>query len=197
MITTKDLAKLTQKKFREQTGLCVIEGEKLVAEHKDKILQTFNREPYGIVGVARIPNQRAVTFPYLVLDGIQDPGNVGTLLRTAKAFGFDTIFTRGDTADPWSQKVIRSAMGAQFGLNIIEGFESAPKDSELYIADMNGDAGARPKGKFGLVLGNEGNGVSAEIRALPHKIVSIPMKSDINSLNVAVAGGIIMHVWSQ
>ena len=198
MITTKDLAKLTQKKHRDQMGLCIIEGTKLVEEHRDKIITTFKREPYGIVGVAKIPKPTAPTTPYIVLDGIQDPGNVGTILRTARAFGFNTVYFTGDTADAWSPKVIRSAMGNQFGMNIIEGFESVPLGSKLYIADMQGGTMTRPKEKnFGIVFGSEGSGVSEKIKAMPHEVISIPMKNGTESLNVAVACGIILHGWSQ
>ncbi|MDR0461812.1 MAG: RNA methyltransferase [Christensenellaceae bacterium] len=220
-MTVKDLIKLTQKKHRREAGLCIVEGDKLVTEHKDKAVATFTRAstPHiascdgqlsqkdfaavtdlensrGILAVVPIPKPSQVTFPYVVLDGIQDPGNVGTILRTCRAFGYKTIFCI-NCADVWSQKVIRSAMGMQFGLNIIEGFDGIPQGSELYIADMGKQVQNRPSGKFGIVFGNEGNGVSAEMRKLPHKIVSIPMKSDVESLNVAVACGIILHEWSQ
>jgi len=208
MITSKDLIKLTQKKYRREMGLCIVEGEKLVREHGTKAVAVFTREnlgrdyekitnletPEGILAVVPIPKSSEITFPYLVLDNIQDPGNVGTLLRTALAFGFKTVFSI-NSADPFSQKVIRSAMGAQFNLNIIDGFAEIPAESVLYIADLKGKMCEKPSGKFGLVLGNEGRGISAEIKSLPHKIVTIPLNSATESLNVAVAGGIIMYEW--
>ena len=206
----KDLVKLTQKKYRREMGMCIIEGEKLVREHCDRAVAVFTREqlgkdfnrvtdletPQGILAVVPIPKPTAVTFPYIVLDTIQDPGNVGTILRTACAFGYKTVFCI-NCADTWSQKVIRSAMGAQFELNIIEGFESIPKGSELYIADMSGTEIKKPTGKFGIAFGSEGQGISNKIKSMPHKIISIPMKNGTESLNVAVASGIIMHVWAQ
>lgn len=220
----QELVKLTQKKHRREMGLCIVEGEKLVREHRDHAVAVFSRgavgdnatalkpaefdrvsnleTPEGVLAVVPIPKSTAITYPYLVLDGVQDAGNVGTILRTAKAFGFDTVFCV-NCADPWSQKVLRSAMGAQFGLNVYENFDYANVGGELYIADMpnatekNTPLSARPKNKFGIVLGNEGHGVGAEIRELPHKIVSIPQKKGVESLNVSVAGAIILYVWSQ
>jgi len=150
----------------------------------------------SILAIVPIPKPREVTFPYLVLDGIQDPGNMGTILRTAAAFGFNTVFCV-NCADVWSQKVLRAGVGTQFHLNVIEGFGAIPEESELYIADLNGAWLDKPSGKFGLVLGNEGQGVSAAIKALPHKVVTIPMTNATESLNVAVAGGILMHAMTK
>jgi TrmH family RNA methyltransferase len=237
VLSFKELLKLTQKKYRREMGLCIVEGEKLVREHLGDAAEVFMRDmnltarefervsgletPEGIMAVVPIPTPKGVTFPYVVLDGIQDAGNVGTLLRSAKAFGFDTVFCL-NCADVWSQKVIRSAMGAQFGLNIYEKFNHAKIGGDLYIADMPeiveahanpahaASHGAHAHGRttpplsverpetthFGIVLGNEGHGVSAQMRELPHKIVSIPQKKGVESLNVAVAGGIIMYVWA-
>ena len=209
-------------------GLCVIEGEKLVREHgahavaifrtaaatgageilDEKIFrQVTNLEtPEGVLAVVKIPNHgannvtREITFPYLVLDGVQDPGNVGTLLRTARAFGFLTVFCI-NCADVWSQKVLRSAMGTQFGLNVFETdhdefakiFHAKLAGTKLLVADMLGGLAGGNTPQFGLALGSEGQGVGTQIRALPHEIVSIPMKSGVESLNVAVAGGILLY----
>jgi len=206
MISGKDVQKLTQKKYRREMQLCIIEGEKLVREHEGNAIKVLRREddpkPFdrissletsqGILAVVPIPKSSDVTFPYLVLDGIQDPGNVGTILRTAAAFGFNTVFCI-NSADVWSQKVLRSAMGAQFHLNIHEGFDQIPEGSELYIADLGGTTQPRPSGKFGLVLGSEGQGISERIKSFPHKITTVPISGNVESLNVAVAGGILMH----
>jgi TrmH family RNA methyltransferase len=213
----KDLIKLTQKKYRSEMGLCIVEGEKLVREHGANAAAIFTRAgmgrdfdrvssldtPQGILAVVPIPKPTEITFPYLVLDGVQDPGNVGTILRTACAFGFKTVFSI-NSADPFSQKVIRSAMGAQFNLNILDVshaeyntiYHEKLHISPLYIADLGGQNIQKTPSNdtnFGLVLGSEGKGISVEIKALPHKIVSVPICKNVDSLNVAVAGGILMY----
>ncbi|MCL2755947.1 MAG: RNA methyltransferase [Firmicutes bacterium] len=226
--TFKNLKLLTTKKGRREFSLCIIEGEKIIFENLERIEQIFVCDGYvitpnlrdmepivldkklfdsvssletptGIIAIAGIPNQAEVTYPFLVLDRIQDPGNMGTLLRTACAFGFKTIFTV-DCVDVWSQKVLRAGMGSQFKLNIIDtNYEMLTKhigDCELFIADMGGQMASGDyldEKDFGLVLGNEGQGVSVEIKKLPHTIVSIPMQNNVESLNVAVAGGILMY----
>ena len=189
-------------------NLCIVEGEKLVREHRDNAVFVLSREKdsrlfdkissletdQGILAIVPIPTAGAVTYPFLVLDGIQDPGNVGTLLRTACAFGFNTVFTI-NCADVWSQKVIRSSMGATFHLNIIDGIENIPTDVTLFVADLNGQMNTkRPDKNFGIVLGSEGQGISPAIKSIPHQTVTIKTTSNVDSLNVAVAGGILMHM---
>lgn len=199
-ITTKILKKLLAKKYRQEFSLCILEGEKIIQDNLDKIVKIFetdelrNLQTYnGRVAVAKIPVPTAPTAPFLVLDRIQDPGNMGTILRTALAFGFKTIYTI-DSVDPYSPKVIRASSGMSLQLNIIDtDYAGLPQDALYYIADINGGKPTPIKEKnFGIVLGNEGQGVSAEMYKLPHKIFTIPMDAGCESLNVAVAGGIIM-----
>jgi TrmH family RNA methyltransferase len=119
---------------------------------------------------------------------------MGTILRTAAAFGYGTVYLI-DCVDPYSPKVIRGSSGMCLRLNIIEtGYDGLPKDAMYYIADM---AGTEPKAakekNFGIVLGNEGQGVGPELYKLPHRVVSVPMRTGCESLNVAVAGAIIMY----
>jgi len=197
MLSQKDLKKLTTKKYRREMGLCIVEGEKLVNELGGQVFRRADVKEWkeisglencDILSVVEVPKPAEITYPYLVLDNIQDPGNVGALLRTAGAFGFNTVFCI-NCADVWSQKVIRSAVGVQFKLNIIQTDKFIQPEGKLYIADLNGGS-VKASGKFGLVLGNEGQGISADIKSLPHEVVTIPTK--IESLNVAVAGGILM-----
>ena len=215
----KTLRKLTQKKYRREMGLWIIEGEKIVSEHKDKAVAILTRgenideksfdavssleTSQGVMAVVPVPRGRMeVRGNVLVLDRIQDPGNVGTLLRTAKAFGFGTVFCI-DSADAWSQKVLRSASGVQLGMNIVEcgldeflAWYAGNGDLPLITADMGGcDIGefAPTKCAFGLVLGNEGSGVCAQLKTLAKHVVSVPMQNGVESLNVAVAGGILMY----
>ena len=205
--TFKNLLKLTDKKGRRAAGLCIIEGEKIVRERGGQIFRRgidlsnalFNAvsslENCDVLSVVAIPSPKETTFPYLVLDRIQDAGNMGTLLRTAAAFGFATVFCI-DCVDVWSQKVLRASSGVQFNLNIIEctlqDF-TVPKASVLLAADLNGSGIKKPNEKFGLVLGSEGQGIHPKIKSLCNQTVTIPMKENCESLNVAVAGGILMY----
>jgi len=229
--TYKNIKKLTTKKGRREFSLCIIEGEKIIFENLERIEQIFVRDGYnitpnlqdmdpitldkklfdeitsletptGIFATAQISSETEITYPFLVLDRIQDPGNMGTLLRTACAFGFNTIITI-ECVDIWSQKVLRAGMGNQFRLNVIdishEGFAEhiALQNCDIFVADMNGEMPDLCFGfenmQFGLVLGNEGQGVSEKIKKLPHAVVTIPMQNKVESLNVGVAGGILMY----
>ena len=137
---------------------------------------------------------------FLVLDGLQDPGNVGTLIRTAKACGFETVFLV-DSVKKENSKLIRSSVGAVFDSKIhqvskSEFIELAKKwDFKLVCCDMNGNNifDVEIKDTVGVVVGNEGQGVSDEIARLCFKTVKIPMKSGFESLNAGVSGSIIMY----
>ncbi len=199
-ITTKILKKLLAKKYRQEFSLCILEGEKIINDNMDLVVKIFpedtlkNLENYhGRVAVARIPQPTTPTTPFLVLDRIQDPGNMGTLLRTAFAFGFKTIYTI-DCVDPYSPKVIRASSGMGLRLNIIDtDYDSLPTNTLYYLADLGGNNPTPIKeANYGIVLGNEGQGINPIFYQKPHKVVTIPMVADCESLNVAVAGGIIM-----
>ena len=138
----------------------------------------------------------------LVLDGVSDPGNLGTLLRTALSFGWDGAFILPSCCDPYNEKALRAAKGATFRLPLQFGTVDDLKtmrSHHVYIADAKGKV-ASPfeslrtafQKPMLLVLGNEANGVSPAVRALGQPI-AIPMKGDTESLNVAVAGGILLY----
>lgn len=133
----------------------------------------------------------------VALDGVQDPGNVGTLLRTALGLGWEGAVLLPQTADPFNEKVIRAAQGASFFLPFQhmthEQFQTFCKGRIILGADMNGENvhHYHKKGDAVLVLGSEGQGISDELKKLC-KAVSVPMTNQVESLNVAVAGGILM-----
>lgn len=144
---------------------------------------------------------------YLVLDGVQDPGNVGTLLRSALGAGFEDIYLLS-CASLANDKVVRSAMGL-LKVNAMECsreefikffHEHKKKFPTLYACDLNGEnlyqkAVEEP---CGIVIGNEGNGISTQIRALCNWSVTIPMQGGLESLNAAVSGAIMMfHITNQ
>ena len=140
---------------------------------------------------------------YLVLDDLQDPGNVGTLLRTADAVGVDAVIMCNDCCELYNPKVLRSAMGSALRLDIMiteslsdgaDAFRQA--GIRLYASVIDKDAvsvtAADYSGGCAVVLGNEGNGMSAQDVALCDERITIRMHGNINSLNVATAGSIIL-----
>jgi RNA methyltransferase, TrmH family len=156
--------------------------------------------PQGILAVARIPDRGIQDVvgggKVLALDGVQDPGNVGTIVRSAAAFGFAATIALPGTVDLWNAKVVRSAMGAHFSH---PAFSASWEDLDklgampLWAADAGGTPMAPPyPDTLVLVVGNEGNGLSADARARADRVVSIPVKH-VESLNVAVATGILLY----
>ena len=144
----------------------------------------------------RLPGQR-----YLVLDGVQDPGNVGTIWRTADALGADGLILLEGCADPWSAKTVRSTMGACFRLPVYElGREQladrmAASELPLYataLLDDTVDLRSADLSRCAVVIGSEGRGVSREVLALCHKTMKIPMRDRCESLNAAAAATVVL-----
>ena len=138
---------------------------------------------------------------WLVLDGVQDPGNVGTIWRAADAFGADGLILCNGCADPWSPKTVRSTMGAVFRLPVYEGALKdaaellAAADLPLYAAALREnteDIRDVPLGKAAVVIGSEGRGVSDEALRLCEKTIKIPMRARCESLNAAVAASVVL-----
>ena len=161
-----------------------------------------SKTPQGVVCIIKYI-QDIVEVPktnFLVLDSLQDPGNVGTLIRTAYASGFEYVFLI-DSVKTTNSKLIRSTVGALFNTKVIpitkKDFIEFAKNNNLQLiaTDMDGENifTFKPNGKLGLVVGNEGQGVSDEIMALCSKRVKIPMKKGIESLNASISGAIIMY----
>jgi len=157
--------------------------------------------PAGLLAIASLPRRPTPAAPtaVLVLDGIADPGNVGTLLRTAAAAGLDAVYLATGTADAFSPKVVRSAMGAHFHLPLVSlAWDQLPPELaalRLWVADV--DRGPTYdsvdwRAPAGLVIGAEAAGPSVAARAAGHSAVHIPMPGGFESLNAAVAGSILM-----
>lgn len=150
---------------------------------------------YYTQNIVQVPKKH-----FLVLDELQDPGNVGTLIRTAKAAGFESVFLL-NSVNISNPKLIRSSVGAVLYGNVYEmskdEFVKFAKNNKLSLicCDMDGENifSFKPAGSVGVVVGNEGQGVSEEIRKICDKTVKIPMKSGIESLNAAVSGSIVMY----
>lgn len=161
----------------------------------DKITDTKNCQ--GVLCVNEKPKSASPKSDCcILLDRVRDPGNVGTILRTAVACGYDVV--ANNCADVYSPKVIRSAMSAVVKCNI--GVDIPVSDIKkagynLIVADMNGDNvfNATCSGKYCIVVGNEAEGVSAEIKAQADKLLALP-QSNMESLNAAVAASVMMFV---
>ncbi len=164
----------------------------------DSVCDTVNSQ--GVVTVLDITTASiSSTGKVLVLEKLQDPGNVGTLMRSAAAFGYNTVVAIG-CVDIYSPKVIRSAMSAHFTVNTItidsiDNLAECVGNRQLYVADMGGvDVSTVSVGSdVALLVGNEGNGVSSRALALADAVVSLPMSNELESLNVAIAGSILMY----
>jgi TrmH family RNA methyltransferase len=163
--------------------------------------------PQGVLAIAEIPDAgtAALVLPsparIVVLDGVQDPGNVGTILRTAAALGASAVLAMPGTVDLWNAKVVRSAMGAHFHMPAFaatwEQLDELRQRDGLVIwgADAGGTAldQLRAPARLGLLVGNEGAGLSPEGRARADTIAALPIGALVESLNVAVATGIFLY----
>lgn len=163
-------------------------------------------KPQGVLAViAKTPENVKINYSediILALDDIQDPGNLGTIIRTADSVGLKQILVSKGTADSYNSKVIRSTMGAIFRVNIIECDNLADKLKELQKNNYKilvTDLGAKQsiydlelKGKV-VVIGNEANGVSREISELADTKTIIPMLGKTESLNASIATGVILY----
>jgi RNA methyltransferase, TrmH family len=164
--------------------------------------------PQGVLAIATIPTRTWVVVPsvgplrVLVLDAVQDPGNVGTMLRTAAALGVAATVALPGTVDLWNAKVVRSAMGVHF---THPAFATTWRELDswrqshhvaLWGADAHGvPLEANPASlppRLALIVGNEGAGLTAEAVDRIERLVSLPM-ADVESLNVAVAAGILLY----
>lgn len=225
----KLINKLKNKKYREKENLFIIESRKLVDEaisssanidfiflRSDVSYETdldslvfdkalFNKltmlkSSDGIGAVIRKPVPKKISSKkVLLLDSINDPGNIGTMIRSAEAFGFNDIILSPDCVDIYNEKALRASMGSVFRLNIVKltyDEIASFKDSYKFLAaDMSGLDIREYKSDSNiiLVIGNEANGLGKEVRSLTDTFVKIPMEGDIESLNAAIAASIIMN----
>lgn len=182
-------------RVREQRNAFVATPEVIAAA-------TDTVTPQGVVAVAAWPDlQPQGVGIQLVLDAVQDPGNVGTLLRTAEATGVTDVVCTSGTADLYSPKVVRAAMGAHFRLPLRQDVhwneidEALGPADNIYVADASGRMpyyAADWRQPSVLIVGNEANGIGPEARARATKLISIPMEAAVESLNAAVAGSVIL-----
>lgn len=226
----KEISKLNNKKYRKEKGLFIVEGEHLVEEaYKHNLLvevyslyevdydnsyvvtesvmkkvSSLDSIP-NIIGVCKMKKENSLGNKLLILDNIQDPGNLGTIIRSAVAFNISTIVLSNDTVDLYNSKVIRATEGMIFNINIITkdlfSFIPCIKD-EYKIYGTNVVNGTLLKNvkkveKYAIIMGNEGNGVKKEIQDMCDENIYIEMNSNCESLNVGVATSIILYELSR
>lgn len=170
----------------------------------DDVFKSVSEEvsPQGVLAIVKKPtvNICAVSDKCVFLDGVGDPANVGAIIRSAAAFGYDTVLI-ADGADAYSGKAVRASMGGIFRVKVLSGTrENLLKAVKvpLVVADMHGEplgATEIPE-KHCLVIGNEAHGVSDELKARAKVKVAIPMQNGMESLNAAVSAGILMYATS-
>ena len=189
--------------LREGSGLSCPEGIE-VYEVSEKLFRSLSEveTPQNVIFTAHLPTEdpAIASGPALLLDALADPGNLGTVLRTAVAFGIPVILGEG-SVDPTSPKVVRSAMGALFRAKLLSGdlkkIVPVMKKAGVPVYAATLSERSVPLASLSLegvsvAVGNEAHGVSKEIRALSDKEIVIPMPGGAESLNAAVAASILM-----
>ena len=226
----KETVKLKEKKYRDLTNTFLIEGLHLVNEaiNNNLIKVIFVLEDFSfdtnfkkiivsrevmkklsdnpslpkIMAIEEKKKEESIGNKVVILDRVQDPGNLGTIIRSATAFNFDTIILSNDSVDLYNSKVVRSTQGMLFNINIlgrdIKGEITNLKSKNYLILGTdvyNGSDVSKytVNKKFALVLGNEGTGVSEEVKSLCDDNLYIKMNSNCESLNVSVAASILMY----
>ncbi len=160
------------------------------------------KTPRGPVAVIQIPEARTTDAPgLLVAWGVSDPGNVGTLIRTAAGFGWDFGHTDG-TADPWSPKVLRAGAGGHFRTGIRPVDSVAGLEPDGYVAAATVVAGGTPPadlapGRYAILIGEESSGLPSDVVEESAVTVTISMPGGLESLNAAMAAGIIVYELSK
>ena len=161
------------------------------------------KTPQGIAAVVRMKEQSALGKHIVVLDGVQDPGNVGTIIRTADAAGLDGVLLSTQCADVFSPKVLRATMGSIFRMNLRttddlpgELTKLREKGYSILSSQLDGTPfyeREKVAEQFALIIGNEGNGVSEQVQQTATHRVRLPMRGGAESLNAAIAAAIMMY----
>ena len=229
----KNYIKLKDRKYRKKTNTYIVEGLHLVLEayksgnlielilEKDEVLpidvptiyvtnEIINKisnldTPVNILGLCKMSDgNEIIGTKILMLDEVQDPGNLGTIIRSSVAFGVDTIVLGNNTVDLYNPKVIRATQGMLFYVNIIskdlketikelKSLEIPVYGTKVEYGEDVRNFPSKDKKSYGLVVGNEGNGVSSEVLDLCDKYIYIDMDEKVESLNVSVATSIILY----
>ena len=220
----KKYSKLNEKKYRDKENMFIVEGEHLVEEALEKgiVIDIFSLEekenstrvsievmkklsnlsnPPKILAVVKKIEERKINGNVLVLDDIQDPGNLGTIIRSAVSFGIDTIVASKNTVDVYNSKVIRATEGMLFKINYLKRdlveFINENKNVLTFITtDVRTGKDIKDieiPGNYALIMGNEGNGVSDAVSELVPNKVNIKISEKCESLNVSIATSILLY----
>ena len=168
---------------------------------------SMTRTPQGILAVVRMPSQDVGELlkksTFLILESIQDPGNLGTMVRTAGGAGVDAIFMSKTCVDIYNPKVVRSTMGSLYRVPFVyvedlAGLMGEMKKNKitLFAAHLKGEKyyyEADFSGKCAFLIGNEANGLTWETASMADTYIKIPMSGQVESLNAAMAAGILMY----
>ena len=222
----KEYTKLNQKKYRDETGMFIIEGTHLVEEaYKNNIVvdayslddkytkvseevmkKLSNLDtPPKYLAICKKIEEKDINGNVLVLDGVQDPGNLGTIIRSSIAFNIDTIILSNDSVDLYNTKVLRATEGMIFNINIIrrdleEVLPTLKDKYTIYTTNVvNGTEldSIKVNKPFVLIMGSEGNGVKDNIASYADETIYIPMDNKCESLNVGVATSIILYEFNK
>jgi len=231
----KEIKKLHNKKYRDILGLFIVEGEHLVDEAfkngylkevllveesninidinktyiSKKVMKSISllESPSNVVGICnKINEDKKLDNNILILDNIQDPGNLGTIIRSSTAFNVSSIIISEDTVDIYNEKVIRSSQGMIFNINIIrtnliEKIKEL-KEEGYYIYGTDVVEGIElksieKKDKSVIIIGNEGQGINEETKKLCNEFIYINMSNKCESLNASVAASIILYLFNK
>ena len=229
----KDLVRLREKKYRDLSSSFIVDSANFINEASSLglLLEVYILEGYDLdvscpkyfvtervmnkiksvntclfIGVIKKPLcEKIVGDRILLLDNIQDPGNLGTIVRSALGFNVSSIVLSNDCCDLYNDKCLRATEGAVLRVNIIRDdlacvIKSLKKsDIPIYVTDVceGDDVSSVPHSRYAVVMGNEGNGVGDSIKYLCDKRINIRTNSRLESLNVGVATSIILYEFSK
>lgn len=226
----KEIKKLLTSSYSKEKQLFVIEGENLIEEaiKNNLLVELYVLDGYEckydfpytylsldvmksisnlkstprLLGISKYIEKIVLGNKIVILDGVQDPGNAGTIIRNCVAFGVDTVIFSSDSVNPYNEKVLRSTGGMIYNINVLIGdisqyINAIKKENIIIIGTSLKESKSlnelEKSDKYAIIFGNEGNGVHENVLSTCDKIVRIDMNDKCESLNVGVSAGIILY----